>query len=420
MTRRRPVLFDPDVPGSARAALDTQDGAAALVVDIAQGRIAGANEAGLALMGLVLMGLGAADAGAGRLDAATPALATLREAEAAGASEAHCPLVFWPPAGALRLEAHVAIVRADGKAFGVITVAPDAAADALQAPGCPPLTDDGAKLHEIARRIREGPMADAARRTAPHPLARASNGVGHAAEPQDAVSVSDRASPPPTAVLSHELRTPLNAILASADIMKDERFGPLGDPRYVRYAADIHAGAQHILHLIERLLDPAAAPDAVSSLMNFVALDIGNELDALVSQLAPLAEHAGLTLDLDVPPRLPRVIADATSLRQMVLNLATNALKFTPAGGRVTIGAAHESDGTLAVVVADTGSGLSDDDIARLKDASLPAPPRIGGLGLPLVRSLAEANGAELVLDSAPGQGTTARVVFGRARVVPV
>ena len=104
----------------------------------------------------------------------------------------------------------------------------------------------------------------------------------------------------------------------------------------------------------------------------------------------------------------------------MVLNLATNALKFTPRGGQVTIGAAHAPDGTLAILVADTGPGLFADDIARLDNAPQPVPPRAGGLGLPLVRSLAEANGADLVLDSAPGLGTTARIVFGRARVVPV
>ncbi len=426
MTRRRPVLFDPDVPRSARAALDTQDGGAVLVVDIARGRIAAANAAGLALIGLA-----ATDAGAGhldramhldsatRLDAATPALATLREAEAAGASEIRSPLVFWPSGGALRLEAHIAIVRADGKAFGVVTADPDAAAEALQVTARAPPADDGATLQEIARRIRAGPMAEAA----PPPPAQASNDVGRAAEPEGAPIASGEAPAAPIAVLAHEVRTPLNAILASADIMKDERFGPLGDPRYVRYAADIHAGAQHILHLVERLLDPTtapAAPEAVSPDMNFVALDIGSELTALVSQLAPLAEPAELALALDVPPHLPRVIADATSLRQMVLNLATNALKFTPRGGRVTIGAAHASDGTLAIVVTDTGPGLSADDLARLKDAPLPVSPRAGGLGLPIVRALAEANGAELVLDSAPDQGTTARIVFGRARVVPV
>lgn len=427
MTRRRPVLFDPDVPRSARAALDTQDGGAVLVVDIARGRIAAANAAGLALIGLAATDAGAGhlDAAATRLDAATPALATLREAEAAGASEIRSPLVFWPSGGALRLEAHIAIVRADGKAFGVVTADPDAAAEALQATARAPLADDGATLQEIARRIRAGPMAEAAPRTALPPPARASNDVGRAAEPEGAPIASGEAPAAPIAVLAHEVRTPLNAILASADIMKDERFGPLGDPRYVRYAADIHAGAQHILHLVERLLDPTtapAAPEAVSPDMNFVALDIGSELTALVSQLAPLAEPAelALALALDVPPHLPRVIADATSLRQMVLNLATNALKFTPRGGRVTIGAAHASDGTLAIVVTDTGPGLSADDLARLKDAPLPVPPRAGGLGLPIVRALAEANGAELVLDSAPDQGTTARIVFGRARVVPV
>jgi two-component system, cell cycle sensor histidine kinase PleC len=371
MTGRPTALFEPDVPQSALAALEDARAGAVIVVDLTLGRIAAANGAGLSILGL-----GTASSPTERfLDAATPALVSLRDAAASGSPPTRDLLVFWLPDGPRRLEASIEIVTAHDAVFAVVT---HATHDAIEAEPPPPAApNDGANAKEIA----------------------------------------------PLAVLSHELRTPLNAVLACADIMKHERFGPLGDARYLRYATDIHAAAQHILQLIERVLAADPVPDGSFGVMTFAEIDVAAELRSLVSQLAPMAERAGLTLALDAPPGLPHIVVDVTSLRQMILNLATNALKFTPHGGRIAIAADAAQDGTLAVTVTDTSAGLSPHEIEHLTSGPFdlrPASPKRSGLGIPIVRALASANGAEFALESAPGMGTSARIIFGKARVVPV
>jgi signal transduction histidine kinase len=235
---------------------------------------------------------------------------------------------------------------------------------------------------------------------------------------------------PARARLAHELKTPLSAIAAAAEIMGDERFGALGNPRYAGYVRDIRGSAQHVLGVIDRMLaDSLAEPPALQHDFAVTEIDTGEVLAATASQLTPLAERAGITLALELAPRLPHVIADATSLRQIVLNLVTNALKFTDRGGRITLAARSGGDGRLSITVSDTGSGMAVAEIERrlAPEGTAPREPRRGaakgeglGLGLPLVQALAAANGAELRILSAPGKGTSASVVFEKGRVVPV
>jgi signal transduction histidine kinase len=294
------------------------------------------------------------------------------------------------------------------------------------AAGQPHPGSDAAKLKEIARRIREGQMTRLqADRHGQHqdigsrePSADPTGGA-----PQD-VPFSVRAS------LAHELKTPVSAIAAAADIMQDERFGPLGSPRYLGYARDIHGSARHVLGVIDRMLaEGRTDPVPLSGDLDITQIDTGKTLEATVSQLAPLAERAGIALALELSPRLPHVIADATSLRQIVFNLVTNALKFTDCGGRITVAARHSADGPLSISVSDTGSGIAEAEIERLlaPGGTARRQPRGGaantdglGLGLPLVRTLASANGAAFSIESTPGKGTSASVVFGKERVVPV
>jgi signal transduction histidine kinase len=238
--------------------------------------------------------------------------------------------------------------------------------------------------------------------------------------------------------------TPLSAIAAAAEVMKDQRFGPLGTARYVGYATDIHSSAQHALGVIERMLADAGGDLAnaggvlvsPTGTLNFAEIDAGAMLETSVSQVAPLAERAGVALTLELAPRLPRVVADATSLRQILFNLLTNALKFTERGGRVTVAARYNGDGPLRIAISDTGRGMSRREVEGLRGGQVPRRERRGGtrasaggsagvsaglgLGLPLVRALAAANGAELVIESEPGRGTSACVVFGKDRVIPV
>jgi two-component system cell cycle sensor histidine kinase PleC len=146
-------------------------------------------------------------------------------------------------------------------------------------------------------------------------------------------------------------------------------------------------------------------------------------LETLLSQLKPLAHDAGVTLTLDAAPKLPHVIADATAMRQIVLNLFSNALRHTDRGGTITIVARMRADGTVEMTLSDTGSGMTRAEANRLLRAAASANPNATagrGIGLPLVASLAKANGAEFSLDSARGRGTSASIVFGRDRVVPV
>jgi len=222
--------------------------------------------------------------------------------------------------------------------------------------------------------------------------------------------------------LAHELKTPLSAISAASEIMKDERLGPIGNARYLGYAADIHSSARHALGVIERLLGRGEASEGA---LEFAEIDANALLQSSASQVKLLAERAGIELALDLEPRLPHVVADATSLRQIVFNLLTNALKFTVAGGRITVASAYQLDGPLRIEVKDTGRGMSHREIRRYLDAkAVPRPERREGggfgMGLPLVRALAEANGARLAIESAPGKGTSAAVIFSKDRVIPV
>jgi signal transduction histidine kinase len=227
------------------------------------------------------------------------------------------------------------------------------------------------------------------------------------------------------ATLAHELKTPLSAIAAASEIMRDERLGAIGDERYRGYAADIHAGARHALAVVERLLAgrapattlPAGTPPDADSARRLTDL---NEVAAeCVSVLKPLADNARLELTAVLSRDPVRLAADATSLRQILINLLTNAIKFARRGDAVEVATRRDEAGAVSVEVRDTGPGMTRAEIARALDAGaepLAAPRRGGGLGigLPLVRQLAEANGGRLAIESVPGKGTRVQIEFGR------
>lgn len=217
--------------------------------------------------------------------------------------------------------------------------------------------------------------------------------------------------------VGHELRTPLNAILGFAEIMADERFGPIGNPKYAEYARDIHAGGEHLLGLVDDLLEIARSENGRRSL-SFDAVDAGAMMHQMADLLREEAAQHGVTLTADVPDGLPPVVADARTLRQVLINLVGNAIKFTDTGGSVSLAASATADGGLALDVADTGIGMNAEDLAAALSPfgqveSAQAGRKRGlGLGLPLAKTLAEANKAAFEIDSAPGEGTRVRVVF--------
>jgi signal transduction histidine kinase len=227
--------------------------------------------------------------------------------------------------------------------------------------------------------------------------------------------------------MAHELKTPISAIVSAAEMMKDERLGAIGDPRYLRYAQDIHGSARHALAVIERMLGQRQSRHSTFEL-SFTNLDINALAAGLLSGLESMANEAGLALSGALAPRVPLVVADATSVRQIILNAITNALKFTPRGGTVQVITEMTADGHLAVSVIDSGPGMSADEIARVMAdgraaASKPQQARTGGglgIGLPLARMLATANGAILAITTPETGGTRVTLAFPASRLIPI
>jgi two-component system, cell cycle sensor histidine kinase PleC len=221
-----------------------------------------------------------------------------------------------------------------------------------------------------------------------------------------------------TARLAHELRTPLSAVIAYAEVLKDEHFGPLANARYLSYARDIYQSARHALGVVDAMLGGARQPGERE--LTFTDLEPAVVTEGCVALARPLAEGAGLELEANYASGLPRLIADEVSLRQMLLNLLTNAIKFARPGDRVAVAVACQEGGPLHITVADTGPGMVPEASRGACDA---VPVVLGkglGLGLPLTRALAAANGATLLIDSTPGKGTRATISFGKDRLVPV
>ena len=213
--------------------------------------------------------------------------------------------------------------------------------------------------------------------------------------------------------MSHELRTPLNAINGFSDIMKKELFGPLGDPRYAEYVNDILFSGQHLLSLINDILDMSKI-EAGKMTLNTEAMQMNDMVAQIIRIVRGRADDNRLRLvydDID----LPEIEADPRAVKQILLNLTTNAIKFTPEGGVVTIAVEPKSAG-LIIRVSDTGIGISEEDIIRLAqpfeqiDSQHSRQHEGTGLGLALSKSLVELHGGNFTIESVVGQGTT--VIF--------
>jgi two-component system, cell cycle sensor histidine kinase PleC len=227
------------------------------------------------------------------------------------------------------------------------------------------------------------------------------------------------------AKLAHELTTPLSAIVAAAEIMRDERFGSVGDPRYRGYAADIFESAHHALGVINAMLGTQPADGADRAGLDYAEIELNGLTGRVASSVRALLEAAGLDIAHTSEAGLPHVIADPVTVKQMLLNLVTNAMRATPAGGIVTIATRYELAGPVHVTVSDTGTGMTEAEIARALDpareADFEATPSGGfGVGFPLILSLAKLNGATVSIDSPPDRGTTVQISFAADRVVPV
>ncbi|MBX6321770.1 MAG: PAS domain S-box protein [Rhodospirillaceae bacterium] len=220
--------------------------------------------------------------------------------------------------------------------------------------------------------------------------------------------------------MSHELRTPLNAIIGFCELMLLRTFGPLGHARYEGYLKDIRFSANHLLQLIEDILDLSKA-EAGRIELDERPVDLEVAAGSAVRMLAERARQGGVSMSLAFPPDLPVVRADERRLRQVLLNLISNAVKFTPAGGAVTIAGRRHPDGGVTLCVADTGIGIAPADLGRVFQPFVQldrSRQQEGtGLGLALCKKLVEAHGGTITLASRPGRGTTVEVGLPAERV---
>jgi len=333
----------------------------AFVVDAAAGAILAANRTGWQVWGL--------DGGPACpvwIDQAMPALHCLRELANAGtiARELAQPLTFWTPRG---------------------IVAPLCLVSGPQPPS-------GARFA-----VRLCDLAP------PVPI---DNGTSAAIE---------------QAKLAHEIRTPLSAVISYAEVLKDEHFGPLGNSCYRTYAGNIFESARHVLRLVDGMLQGFLDRSRASRLTftNVAAEDV---IESCLVLARPVAARAGVELVVCLPADPPHIIADELSLKQILLNLLANAIKFSRQGERVTVSVAHLASGALHISVADTGPGMAEPRCARQQPAeSIGGGPNTGlGFGLPLAKALAQANGARLQIESELGRGTCVTIAFAKDRVVPV
>ncbi|MGE5147793.1 MAG: PAS domain-containing sensor histidine kinase, partial [Candidatus Eiseniibacteriota bacterium] len=223
--------------------------------------------------------------------------------------------------------------------------------------------------------------------------------------------------------MSHELRTPLNAVIGFAEMMEMQTFGPLSDI-YLTYAHDIRESGRHLLTIINDILDMSKI-EAGRQPLHESDVSIPTVIAATLRLIGARAEEAGIEIAVRVPPDIPWLRADERLLKQMLLNLVSNAVKFTPVGGRIVISAAITGSGMLAIAVADTGIGMDPKDIPTALapfgqiDSALNRKFQGTGLGLPLVKSLAELHGGALAIESAPGAGTTVTLRFPGDRIRP-
>ena len=225
------------------------------------------------------------------------------------------------------------------------------------------------------------------------------------------------------ASMSHELRTPLNAIIGFSDTMVKEMFGPIDNEKYLDYLTDIHASGRHLLELINDILDVSAI-EAGKVELHEEHLNIQELSEQSLRLVRPRAENQGVLLDMQECNGLPALYADERRVKQILINLLTNAVKFTPGGKHVALAAYLDGDGFLVFEVRDEGIGMDADDLEKALspfgqvDSSLARRFEGSGLGLPLTKSLVELHGGKLSIDSRKGEGTRVQIRFPEERVI--
>jgi PAS domain S-box-containing protein len=245
-----------------------------------------------------------------------------------------------------------------------------------------------------------------------------------------AAEASNRAKSEFLANMSHELRTPLNAIMGFAQILRDrwsdpERAKAADHGKISEYAGDILLSAQHLYGLISEILDYSKIDSGTVQLVEG-PIDVTALCKHCVHMISERAQRSGLKLKVELAENLPALNADERRITQVLLNLATNAVKFTPSGGTVTLSAEVESSGNLVMSVADSGIGISEKDLERVFEPFVQVnrsahPQQEGaGLGLSICKNLIELHQGRIEVSSKPQRGTTVRVILPATRLIPV
>jgi PAS domain S-box-containing protein len=225
------------------------------------------------------------------------------------------------------------------------------------------------------------------------------------------------------AKVSHEIRTPLNAIIGFSEVMMDERFGPVGNERYRKYLEDIHASGGHLISLLNDLVDLSKI-EAGKLELTFVSVNLNDLVQQCVAIMQQQANRERVIVRTSLSANLPQIIADARSLRQIALNLLSNSIKFTGAGGQIIVSTVLTDDQEVVLRVRDTGAGMSGRDLETALEpfrqiATIAHWASSGtGLGLPIIKALVEANYARFRIASEAGNGTLTEVAFPTRRVL--
>lgn len=304
---------------------------------------------------------------------------------------------------------------------------------ALQGPGLASVFNDGREVNAIVKQggsvplfLTIGPLQSLASRAAfcavVRDITQWKRTESELREAKEVAEATSRQKSEFLARISHELRTPLNAIMGFSEVMRLERFGEIKNDKYRGYVNDIHSSGGLLLSLINDLLDLSKV-EAGQLELNFTAVDLSDTADGAIKMLQEAATGARVVIRKAMPGDLPNVVADQRSMRQIMLNILSNAIKFTDPGGQVIVSAQMNKTGELKLRVKDTGIGMNAE---QLRDALEPFKRVMTegrevqgtGLGLPLTKALAEANRTKFDISSEPRKGTLIELTFPTTRVL--
>jgi signal transduction histidine kinase len=223
--------------------------------------------------------------------------------------------------------------------------------------------------------------------------------------------------------MSHELRTPLNAIIGFSTMLRQEMFGPIGSQKYLEYSNDIHDSGMHLLRVINDILDLSKIESGRFEL-HAEEVELPRIIDASLRIIGERAESANVVIVCDMEEDLPHLYIDERCFKQILLNVLSNAVKFTLAGGQIIIKAAMDAHNNLLLTIADTGIGMRPEDIPRAMaafmqvDSSHARKYQGTGLGLPLTKTLVELHDCVFNLESEFGKGTTIKITIPPSRFI--